>query len=127
MEYLNYNINKLIEEILECKSNGNYFAALTTTLILPDICSKIETKKLGERIKYGMWCERWLSNYLQKLSLSLKATGNWGQIIYKLRCGIMHNGENDLNRKDYDFFKLLSFNIFVKASKSNDIALKALF
>lgn len=113
MDKVIYDINKLIIEINECKKNKNYFAALAVALILPDICSKVEQKQSNSKQTYIGWCDKWLSEYLPKISLSLSSKGTWGQIIYKLRCGILHNGENDINRKEYIFFDLVDFNLYI--------------
>ena len=41
---IRYNLPKIIEEIKFNFDNQQYFTALSSALILPDICSKIETK-----------------------------------------------------------------------------------
>ncbi len=113
---IEYNFSKLIEEIQICCNNRQYFAALSTALILPDICSKIESK-YGTAKKDGkpyiIWCNKWLCQYLYPISTWSQYEGSWGQVIYKLRCGILHSGEVDVCDKEYTFFDLKSFNFFV--------------
>lgn len=113
---IDYNFQKLIEEIQLCCKNKQYFVALSTALILPDICSKIEskqgtTKKEGK--PYILWCNKWLDQYLPSVSFWSQYEGSWGQIIYKLRCGILHSGEADVCGKNYICFDLENFNFYV--------------
>ena len=113
---IDYNFQKLIEEIQLCCNNKQYFAALSTALILPDICSKIESKQgiaQKEGKPYILWCNKWLAQYLPSVSFWSQYEGSWGQIIYKLRCGILHSGEADVCGKNYTFFDLLDFNFYV--------------
>ena len=110
-----YGIKEIIEEIEACTKCEKYFAALTMALILPDICSKIESngKKGGEN--YIKWCNKWLHPYFagQGFSLSLEI----GKIIYKLRCGILHNAENDVKKYEYNCFNLDEFEFYLDESE----------
>lgn len=110
---IDYAFLKLIQEIQSCCDNEQYFTALTTALILPDMCSKIEysTKKVGER--YTRWCNKWLHQYLPSISCLSTKYGTWGDIIYKIRCGILHSGKVDVCGKDYKFFDLQDFDFYI--------------
>ncbi len=119
---IDYNLQQLIEEIQLCSKNKQYFAALSAALILPDICSKIEsekgnTKKNGER--YIAWCNKWLKN-IPSVHFHSQTYGSWGRIIYKLRCGVLHSGELDVCEKEYIAFNLRNFNFFINDDPSRN-------
>ena len=111
-----YDLHHVLREVNQCLDSKCYFAALATALILPDICGDIlKHKKLNVTSgrSYDEWCNIWLHPYLPALHLSQFGKATWGTIIYKLRCGILHNGEVDVCGKDYQWIKLVKFNLYV--------------
>lgn len=94
-------LNQLIKEIKNNLSNGNYLSALALTLILPDICGEIAFPKVKfNRERYT----RWYNEYIYPYELS-PVDGNpyneWvpnGEIIYKLRCSLLHDGSLDIEK-----------------------------
>lgn len=75
-------IKKLIDEINKALNAGLYLVALNSALTLPDICGKAEYPdcKTGERYK------KWYSEYVKDGDLP-------ANIVYKLRCNMLHQGD----------------------------------
>lgn len=74
----------IIDEVDRALHAGSYYAALVTTLSLPDVCSALESAS-GETsgAQYKAWYEAWLSaSYPQVRAVDL----------YSLRCGVIHQG-----------------------------------
>ncbi len=115
-----YCLTDVIEEVQFCCEHERYFAALTTALTLPDICSKIEMQKHGVKEKkekkmcpYAIWCNKWMKQFLPSISLWSPTNRDWGFVLYKLRCGILHSGDVDVCGKDYGLFDLDTFHLYV--------------
>lgn len=94
-------MNNLVEEIESNLENRNYLSALALTLVLPDICGKIEYPKIGEN---GKRYELWYNEYIYKYDIpkTEKSTENAliinGRIVYKLRCALLHDGSLDVDK-----------------------------
>ncbi len=117
-ENLNYSIYSILRELEDCLKEKKYFAALSIALILPDICSKIMDDKETGGNRYSKWCNVYLVPYLPSIMNIMLFETDWGRIIYQLRCGVLHNGENDAKEyKKYKHFKLEDFNLYVDESK----------
>lgn len=121
-----YDIYKIVEEIQISLDNRCYFSALTSALIIPDVCSDIEKKLLPYRYsnakngrkRYAKWCNVWLYIYLNSLQLSCDSVGSWGDILYKLRCSVLHDMKVDVCNKDYFFFDLQKFSFCINKNGS---------
>ena len=115
-ELIHYDVHHMLKEIELCVENKCYFAALSTALILPDICGKIFKKNRINEVHgnpYVDWCNTWLHPYLPSLCLANYGKPTWGTIIYKLRCSILHNGELDVCGKKYQWFDLVKFKFYM--------------
>ena len=113
-----YCLVDVIEEVQFCCEHERYFAALATALTLPDICAGIEMKKHGVKEKKGMcpyaiWCNKWMRQFLPSISSWSEPNRDWGYVLYKLRCGILHNGDVDVCGKPYGAFDLEDFHLYV--------------
>ena len=75
-------INKLINEICKALDTGLYLVALDSALTLPDICGCAEypQDRTGDRYK------KWYSNYVKNFDVP-------ADIVYKLRCSLLHQGD----------------------------------
>lgn len=92
---MKYKIEDIINEIEFNLLNEKYFSALSIALILPDLCSKIEN------ISYQTWIDKYLNECFCRINpLIYDEKASWGQIIYKLRCGLLHEGKEDVCNKD---------------------------
>jgi len=70
------------DELTRCQNSKCYWALLHLLVIIPDICSAMETTSGdGDRDQYVFWCER----YFGKGELS-------GKDFWDLRCTLVHQG-----------------------------------
>ena len=75
-------IQKLLESLEASVNEGNWYASLTMALILPDICSKIETPLVPTNKRYPLWFTTYMdSTYKWHMS---------GKDCYALRCSYLH-------------------------------------
>lgn len=100
-----------IQEARNCLKNGLYEAALALALTLPDICGQVEYPSIA---KVGERYTKWLDNFMDKTVLydsffdkvasfqPLKS-----QDIYKLRCSLLHSGDQDISNNTIDHFDLV--------------------
>ena len=117
---INLNIEDIIKEILCAIKNKLYVVALSSALVLPNYCINLgksktrQGKQVGER--YKEWCDNYLATFLPKFTFS-NLFGSWGEFIFKLRCSIDHNFENDIIETDYKYISLEKFDLFIDDSK----------
>ncbi|WP_223806010.1 hypothetical protein [Ornithinibacillus gellani] len=98
-------MKNLIEEINNNLSNKNYLSALALTLILPDICAKIEYPELiggkYNRKRYERWYNEFIYPY-ELCPIENNPYKEWvmdGFAVYKLRCNLLHDGSTDINQE----------------------------
>ena len=84
--------------------NKNWYGALVLSLVVPDICGKLENPTLGSKERYIVWFNKYLTN---KYGTHLLADD-----CYALRCSYIHEGTNVVEhqsaRKVLDKFVFLS-------------------
>lgn len=98
-------VNRIIKEIKVALDNECYIVALMGALTLPDICGKNaypELKNVGER--YKQWCDTFVYPQTQHANeddktLDCGITYLSGEIIYSLRCYMLHQGSADIEGK----------------------------
>ncbi|MDN4165478.1 hypothetical protein QWY31_08200 [Cytophagales bacterium LB-30] len=104
-------LTKSIEESLATK---NWYAALTVTLILPDISGKIEYPGIGSNKRYANWFNKYVGNCYKS---QVGASRNEyiflsGDDCYALRCSYLHEGTSSIThqraRDVLDDFKFVS-------------------
>lgn len=87
-----------IEDIRECLKNKCYFAALSLTLTLPDICGMIEYPKESSVAKrYINWYDKYIGERLKKQRFAENESYISGEIIYNLRNQFLHQGNPNIN------------------------------
>ena len=119
-------VNRIIKEIKVALDNECYIVALMGALTLPDICGKSaypKLKNVGER--YKRWCDTYVYPQIQYTdeddkTLDCGITYLSGEIIYSLRCYMLHQGSANIEGKkcDVEDFELLiqpknEFDIYV--------------
>ena len=89
-------IDYYVNEIRTCLSNRCYFAALSLTLMLPDICGVAEypDKQVAER--YISWYDNCLGAYLKQERMFEGQPYLSGEIVYNLRNTFFHQGKADI-------------------------------
>lgn len=108
-------VNRIIKEIKVALDNECYIVALMGALTLPDICGKSaypKLKNVGER--YKRWCDTYVYPQIQHTdeddkTLDCGITYLSGEIIYSLRCYMLHQGSADIEGEkcDVEDFELL--------------------
>lgn len=97
-----FGIKTFIKDGESALSNKNYWSALSVALALPSMCSRVEfkgnkdyLKKNGEYLDkkcYIDFCVKYLrSNYLECCLSS-----NFANVLYNIRCDIIHAGEANI-------------------------------
>lgn len=102
-------IDVLVEQINISLKNNCYMTALTTALILPDICGKAKYPDLKNRERYVKWYDEYIGQYERNPSQSVDMPYLSGDIVWKLRCSLLHEGNPTINKSDtgIDYFELL--------------------
>lgn len=119
-------IDKLIEEIDKALDNNLYIIALTNTLILPDICGKAAYPELGTTQRYKKWYQEYIGQYEKWPSYKDDETQTpylSADIIYSLRCSLLHEGNPNVDKKQNISFRLVideknKFGIYVDSAGS---------
>jgi len=92
-------MQRFVSSIGKSIQTGNWYAALSMSLTLPDICGWLENPKLTSQKRYEAWFER----YLLKKYLSPFHGPNFtflsGSDCYALRCAYLHEGTDDVERQ----------------------------
>ncbi len=77
----------LLREIETCLAHGQKFAAITLSLLVPEICanlSRVSSRESGEsKKKYIKWFDQYAKSNFNLLD---------GTMCYQLRCGLVHAG-----------------------------------
>lgn len=106
-------VNRLVQEIEGALAHNLYMAALTTTLMLPDICGKAAYPKLGVGERYKRWYDVNIGQYEKSVELGkneqYKPPVLDGEMVYRLRCAFLHEGNPDAaaSNKKLDRFELI--------------------
>lgn len=123
-------VDRIIRDIRGALEHDLYFAALNSALTLPDICGKAaypNERNSGKR--YKDWYNEHIGKYEQAPNRDNQDNQEnmpylSGDVIYSLRCSMLHAGEPNVNgesarrKPDIDFFSLCiekaqPFNIYV--------------
>lgn len=102
------SIQAIINEIQKCIDNDATMGALFLALTIPDICGKVLYSELtgnkNSSKRYIKWFDRYIGDYEQ--SPLAKEDPVWsempymnGKICYKLRCALLHAGNDDLGKE----------------------------
>lgn len=121
MNKIIYDIDQMIAEAWDDYNSKRYFSALMISLMLPDICSKIEfNSSKSKHVNYVNWCNKWLNIYFGGIlpNLTFDYKDKFGEIIYQLRCSLLHNGENDISEFKPNFFRINRFSLFIDEEKT---------
>jgi hypothetical protein len=93
------NMKHLLNSVRLSVATGNYHAALSLALALPDICGKLETPNLSSTARYTSWFTANLEGqYTKQLGPHGMMTRVFlcGDDCYALRCAYLHEGDLDI-------------------------------
>ena len=94
-------INALIDEIETCLKQNLHMSSLSLTLILIDMCSKVEfSKEQKQSVRYPNWFDKYVAESMRHFKDKEDDFYINGQIAYDLRNCVLHEGDPDLKMKD---------------------------
>lgn len=87
-------MDRFINSITESLNRQNWYAALTTALILPDICGRLEDPEKHSKARYVAWFREWLQpKYTSYIGPDREEhVFLHGEDCYALRCSLLHEG-----------------------------------
>ena len=88
-------MRNFIEATKAAVAAGNWYAALTIALTMPDICGRLEDPSKGSQARFVGWYDRYLLKCYQFEvgSSQMLHTFLCGSDCYALRCAFLHQGE----------------------------------
>lgn len=114
-------------EIQRALESELYNSALVLTLILPDICAKVEyynTKKINIGKKYALWFDTYAKKYFIRKATILPSnectniTLIDGKTCWALRCAVLHSGNFYLGRGDQTLYNKITLHAHKKGSST---------
>lgn len=99
-------IYKIIEDINKAIENEAYLSALSLLLTLPDICGRAEFGgKVGDR--YVEWVDKYITPFEREDNEDKEEDKDDfsyinGEMLYNLRCNVLHQGTPDIDGKNND-------------------------
>lgn len=107
------SIRLLINETKKCLESDCDLSALIVALTIPDVCGKVLFPNDKSRDRYKKWFDRYIGDYEQspfdkELPLEEQTPYMNGEVFYKLRCAILHEGSDDIASQIHvDAFNLM--------------------
>ena len=101
----------LLAAISAAVTQRNWYAALSTTLALPDICGWLEDPTASSQDRYVAWFDRFVgSQYISEVGATHERhVFLSGRDCYALRCAFLHQGSEEITsqraREALDRFK----------------------
>jgi hypothetical protein len=88
----------LIKAIENALQERNYYAALATSLALPDICGWIEDPSIGSKARCIAWFDRFMQRNYTRAATHFRPEHVFltGSDFYALRCSYLHEGRDDI-------------------------------
>jgi hypothetical protein len=94
-------MNELIQSVKLSLATGNWHGALITTLTLPDIAGKIDSKIPSSNERYAAWFDKYVgNNYKSKIGAQqVEHIFLSGNDCYALRCSYLHEGTSEITHQ----------------------------
>lgn len=94
-------VQRIVDDIRDALTNNLFFAALISALNLPDICGKAEyPNETSTKKRYIDWYDKEIGQYeknpFQNTEEMPYLSGN---VIYSLRCALLHEGNPNVDNK----------------------------
>lgn len=122
----------LLNEIYGCLKDEHYFAALSLSLSIPDICGKVEYPNVnGTAKRYKDWYKTYIGKNESPLNEYYNCEDySWidEDIAYSVRCNMFHEGfpkvnttqvKREINKADTFYLMLNKSNVF--SSSNTDL------
>lgn len=116
-------VQRIINEIKIAIDNKCYIVALIGALTLPDICGKSAYPELKVGARYIKWCDTYVYPTKDDVDRNVETrdfgiTNVNGQIIYSLRCSLLHQGSSDI---DNEKCEVEDFTLLIQPKNEFDI------
>lgn len=94
-------MKQYIDAIFKSINTENYFSALSIALMMPDICSTLESENnIGSRRLYYEWFDKYLSHYYTDTeNFDTPIVFLSGKECYALRCSYLHQGIHEIGHQ----------------------------
>lgn len=114
---------RLVQDIRKALEHELYFVALSSALILPDICGKAAyPEKRSSRERYILWYDEEIGKYEKSPKDKDNMPYLSGEVIYNLRCSLLHEGNPNMkNDRLKTNLPIDHFSLVVEKAKSFDI------
>jgi hypothetical protein len=96
------SLQPLLDSIRAAVKDKNWLGGLALTLMLPDICGRIETGERTKTVYFNWWADNFGKTYQHDNGPSDYVTG---EEVYMLRCAYLHEGSDSFDpstRKKYN-------------------------
>lgn len=114
-------INKITKEIITCLDNNCPLAALTLALTLPDICGKAMYPDLSGnkncKARYVKWFDDYIGDFEKEEVKGLGLPRYCGELIYSLRCSMLHQGNPNIDEKYSEKRNIIRFELLYKQNE----------
>ncbi len=91
-------MKQFTDAIRQSIANKNWYAALTSALVLPDVCGRLADPSQVSSKRYPSWFDKWMGHHYRshigpdrQLHVFLS-----GADCYALRCSLLHHGDADI-------------------------------
>lgn len=93
-------LERIISDCEQALKHNLYFAALNLALTLPDICAKAKyPNEKSNKKRYVDWYEENIGQYEKSPDETEDMPYESGEIIYSLRCSVLHQGNPNIDEK----------------------------
>lgn len=114
-------VNTIVSNIRKALDNNLYYVALMSALALPDICGKAEfPNERQSKERYILWYEQNIGEHEESTKCDNNLPYLSGEVIYNLRCSMLHEGNPNLNNKKLNEGKIDKFKLVVENANQFD-------
>jgi hypothetical protein len=94
-------VNRFTGAVEKALLDKNWYAALIVSLVLPDICGKLEEPQASSGERYARWFDRFVrSGYVRPVGPAHQPhVFLCGQDCYALRCSFLHEGTDEIGHQ----------------------------
>lgn len=114
---------RLVQDIRKALENELYFVALSSALILPDICGKAAyPEERSSRKRYILWYDEEIGKYEKNPKDKDNMPYLSREVIYSLRCSLLHEGNPNMKNDNLRTnLPIDHFSLVVEKAKPFDI------
>ena len=116
-------IIQLIDDMNRALDHDCFFSALSLALTLPDICGKAKyPKEKSTKKRYIDWYDEYVGKY-EKCPGDNSMPYLNGEVVYNLRCSMLHQGTPNVNSADIkeEACKLDNFDLLTEKKKDINV------